>query len=95
MKQPDFIVHEADDNVGVIVVEGIVAGQTLSGWVMATDATPSVTANADIPIGHKVAVCDVADGTTAIKYGEDIGKIVAPIKIGDHVHTHNLKTKRW
>jgi (2R)-sulfolactate sulfo-lyase subunit alpha len=30
-----------------------------------------------------------------IKYGEDIGKVVAPIAKGAHVHTHNLKTKRW
>jgi (2R)-sulfolactate sulfo-lyase subunit alpha len=30
-----------------------------------------------------------------IKYGEDIGRIVVPVRKGDHVHTHNLKTKRW
>jgi (2R)-sulfolactate sulfo-lyase subunit alpha len=30
-----------------------------------------------------------------IKYGQDIGKIVAPVAKGEHVHTHNLKTKRW
>ena len=29
------------------------------------------------------------------KYGEDIGKIVADIAQGEHVHTHNCKTKRW
>ena len=28
-------------------------------------------------------------------YGEDIGKMVAAAGKGDHVHTHNLKTKRW
>ena len=30
-----------------------------------------------------------------IKYGEDIGRIVAPVAKGEHVHIHNLKTKRW
>ena len=25
----------------------------------------------------------------------DIGKVVAPIKKGDHVHVHNVKTKKW
>jgi (2R)-sulfolactate sulfo-lyase subunit alpha len=30
-----------------------------------------------------------------MKYGEDIGKMVGAAKTGDHVHTHNLKTKRW
>ena len=92
---PHFIVHEADDNVGVVVVEGISAGQTLSGWVMATDDSPSVIAGADIPIGHKVAVRDLTAGETAIKYGEDIGKIISEVKRGGHVHTQNLKTKRW
>ena len=48
-----------------------------------------------MPIGHKIALKDLAVGDTVIKYGEDIGKVVAPIAKGDHVHTHNLKTKRW
>jgi (2R)-sulfolactate sulfo-lyase subunit alpha len=30
-----------------------------------------------------------------IKYGQDIGRVVAPVKKGEHVHTHNLKTRRW
>jgi hypothetical protein len=34
-------------------------------------------------------------GKGAIKYGVDIGGIVADIKKGEHVHIHNLKTRRW
>jgi hypothetical protein len=34
-------------------------------------------------------------GDAVIKYGHDIGKVVADIKVGDYVHIHNLKTKRW
>ena len=49
----------------------------------------------DIPLGHKIALTDFAVGDTVIKYGHDIGKVVADIKAGDHVHIHNLKTKRW
>ena len=26
---------------------------------------------------------------------KDIGRTVADIKKGEHVHVHNLKTKRW
>lgn len=92
---PHFIVHEQADTVGVVVVEGICAGQALTGWIMATDETLSLTVAADIPIGHKVAIADMASGATAVKYGEDIGKMVAAVSRGDHVHTHNLKTKRW
>ncbi len=91
----DFIVHEACDTVGVIVVEGINSGQSLTGWIMQTDETVSLTINADVPIGHKIAVKAVSEGDAAIKYGEDIGKMVIAANLGDHVHTHNLKTKRW
>ena len=37
----------------------------------------------------------IAKGDTVWKYGHDIGKAVAAIKKGEHVHVHNLKTKRW
>ena len=52
-KAPDFLVHEVEDTVGVVVVED------------------------------------------AKKYGHDIGKAIANIAKGGHVHVHNVKTKRW
>ena len=27
--------------------------------------------------------------------GTDIGKVIKPIKRGEHLHVHNVKTKRW
>jgi len=27
--------------------------------------------------------------------GVDIGKVVKPIGKGEHLHVHNVKTKRW
>jgi (2R)-sulfolactate sulfo-lyase subunit alpha len=92
---PDFLVHEAADVVGVVVVEGLKAGQEITGWVMKEDETVSVKILNDIPIGHKVALKDLASGDTVIKYNTDIGKVVAPIKKGEHLHVHNVKTKRW
>ena len=91
----DFLVHETADGVGVVVVEGIKAGQDLTGWVMKEDKIINVKVNNDIPIGHKLALQDYAAGDTVMKYNTDIGKIVALVKKGDHVHVHNLKTKRW
>jgi (2R)-sulfolactate sulfo-lyase subunit alpha len=38
---------------------------------------------------------DLAEGATVYKYGHDIGRTVAAIKKGGHVHVHNTKTKRW
>jgi (2R)-sulfolactate sulfo-lyase subunit alpha len=49
----------------------------------------------NVPIGHKVALVDLKVGDTVIKYGQDIGRIVTPVARGEHVHVHNLKTKRW
>jgi (2R)-sulfolactate sulfo-lyase subunit alpha len=90
-----FVVHEEGDGVGVIVVEGVQAGQALSGWIMEDDKDLEVTARNDIPIGHKIALRDYQPGDTVIKYGVDIGKVVQPIRKGEHLHVHNVKTKRW
>ena len=90
-----ILVHDKKDTVGVIVVEGIKAGQELTGWVMEDDSTIKVKALNDVPIGHKVALKELREGDTAIKYGQDIGLMKGPARQGDHVHTHNLKTKRW
>ncbi len=92
---PDFLVHEAVDGVGVVVVEGLKANQEITGWIMKEDETMTIKILSDIPIGHKVALKDFAEGDTVIKYNTDIGKVVAPIKKGEHLHVHNVKTKRW
>ncbi|HRC39526.1 MAG: UxaA family hydrolase [Rubrivivax sp.] len=90
-----FVLHDARDTVAVVVVEGVKAGMPLQGWIMDEDKSMTVTARQDIPIGHKVALCDMAAGDTVLKYGIDIGKVVAPIQAGEHAHVHNIKTKRW
>ena len=95
MAAPDFLVHDSADTVGVVVVEGSAAGQQLTGWVMDTDKTIAVKALNPIPLGHKVALVDIKNGDTVIKYNNDIGKAVAAIAKGGHVHVHNTKTKRW
>ncbi|WP_019937919.1 UxaA family hydrolase [Bordetella sp. FB-8] len=89
------VLHEAKDTVAVVVVEGLTAGTELNAWVMDEDRIVQVRARQDIPIGHKVALADMAVGDTVYKYGEDIGKVVAPIQAGQHAHVHNIKTKRW
>ena len=92
---PQLLVHDRRDNVGVVVVEGLQAGVNMLCVVTADNSDFVLTAKQPIPIGHKVALRDLRSGDTVIKYGEDIGKVIAPIAQGEHVHTHNLKTKRW
>jgi (2R)-sulfolactate sulfo-lyase subunit alpha len=90
-----FVVHDEHDSVGVVVVEGVKSGQQLNGWIMDQDKQIKVRAQNDIPIGHKLAIAKLAANDTVIKYGTDIGRTVAPIKVGEHAHVHNIKTKRW
>ncbi len=90
-----FVVHEEGDSVGVVVVEGVKAGDALTGWIMEQDQTLAMKALNDIPIGHKLAIRDLKNGDTVIKYGVDIGRAVAPIRTGEYLHVHNVKTKRW
>lgn len=90
-----FVVHEEGDSVGTVVVEDIKVGQTLTGWIMEQDKTISLPTLSNIPIGHKIALTDLKKDDTVIKYGVDIGRVIAPIKAGEHLHVHNVKTKRW
>jgi (2R)-sulfolactate sulfo-lyase subunit alpha len=89
-----FLVHDKKDTVAVAVVD-VKAGQSLEGRSLDTNETLKAKANMDIPLGHKVALKDFKVGDDVVKYGVVIGRVVQPIKQGDHVHVHNVKTKRW
>lgn len=52
----------------------------------------TVTANQDIPQGHKIALLDLPENTNVIKYGFPIGHTTENVKAGDWLHSHNLKT---
>jgi (2R)-sulfolactate sulfo-lyase subunit alpha len=89
-----FLVHDTRDNVGVAVVD-VEPGQALTGATLDNGHVLHLTASEAIPFGHKICLRDLKVGETVVKYGEDIGKVVADIHAGQHVHVHNLKTKRW
>ncbi|MEM0943600.1 MAG: UxaA family hydrolase [Pseudomonadota bacterium] len=95
MEKPHLLVHDASDNVGVVVVEGLTAGTDMLCVITHDNSDFRLTAKADIPIGHKVALKDLSEGDTIVKYGEDIGRMIGAAETGGHVHVHNLKTKRW
>ena len=95
MSKPQLLVHDHVDNVGVVVVEDLAAGTEMLCVVTADNSDFRLTAKADIPIGHKVALKAMKAGDTVTKYGEDIGRMIADVAVGDHVHVHNCKTKRW
>ncbi|MBR2527686.1 MAG: altronate dehydratase [Blautia sp.] len=51
-----------------------------------------VTAQEDIPQGHKILLKDLAEGDDVLKYGFSIGHVITDVKAGSWVHTHNMKT---
>ena len=89
-----FLVHGTDDNVAVAVVN-VSQGDTGRVMNMETREEFDISALSDIPLGHKVALSELKKDDTIIKYDHDIGRVVTPIKKGEHVHVHNVKTKRW
>ena len=77
-------IHD-NDNVAV-ALSPIPAGEVITAGGI------TVAAVEDIPQGHKIALCDIAEGENVIKYGFPIGHTLADVKTGSHVHTHNMRT---
>ena len=89
-----FLVHDTVDNVGVAVVD-IAANTDCTGRDLSTNKTMQAQSLEAIPLGHKIALKDFKTGEEVTKYGCIIGRIVQDVAAGHHVHTQNLKTKRW
>jgi altronate dehydratase small subunit len=53
-----------------------------------------VDAKDDIQIYHKVATKDITRDCKVMKYGQYIGVAADDIKKGEHVHEHNVISKR-
>ncbi|TWT70078.1 UxaA family hydrolase [Crateriforma conspicua] len=81
-----------DDNVG-IATEMLMPGQSVA---IPPPADPSsstgntIVVCQRIPPGHKMAIAPIDADTDVRKYGQRIGKATQPIRVGDHVHDHNL-----
>lgn len=82
----DLLVLDPHDMVGVALV-------TLAAGCVVAGPSGPVAIRADIPVGHKVALRPAAAGEAVIKGGFPIGAATAPIRPGDHVHSHNLATR--
>ena len=95
MSKTDLIIHDEKDNVGVVVIEATKKNQECDAWIMENDKSVKVPSLNEVPLGHKIALKDLKEGDTILKYGHDIGKVVKAIKKGEHVHVHNVKTKKW
>jgi (2R)-sulfolactate sulfo-lyase subunit alpha len=89
-----FLVHGPEDAVGV-AVQDISPQAGVVGRVMDGGPELSVDVLSEVPLGHKIALRDLAAGEQVIKYGISIGRATQDIKKGEHVHVHNVKGERW
>lgn len=85
------LIIDERDNVAV-AIEPIAKGDSVT-WVC-NGKDVSVTALEDITIYHKLAARDIAAGEPVVKYGEHIGIASCDIKVGAHVHVHNVASRR-
>ena len=81
------LIVDKKDNVAVAMVE-LNTGDTAVYKI--GDELKKVTIVDNVPVYHKFSVSNISEGDKIYKYGQVIGRAVKDIKIGEHVHLHNL-----
>jgi (2R)-sulfolactate sulfo-lyase subunit alpha len=89
-----FLAHCDEDDVAVAVAD-VEAGQEVVVAWLDGDKQAVLRSLSDVPLGHKIALRDLGEGSPLLKYGIPIGRTTRSVRAGDHVHTHNLKSARW
>ena len=89
-----ILLHEADDDVGVATMD-LAAGEMIQALTLEGEPVTEVALITDVPLAHKVAVRPMDANQDVLEYGRAIGASTTAIPVGDHVHTHNLRGKRW
>ncbi len=89
-----ILLHEATDDVGVAVMD-LKVGEEIGVATLEGIDVKQIKLVSDVPLGHKVAMSDLAQDKHIVEYGRAIGYASAPIKAGEHVHIHNIKSLRW
>ncbi|WP_202076591.1 UxaA family hydrolase [Caldalkalibacillus salinus] len=79
--------HIRQDDAVIVTLTSLQKGEVLH------TGDQTVTLREDVPSGHKVAIRDIEPGEEVIKYGFPIGVAKQRIRVGDWVHTHNVRTK--
>jgi (2R)-sulfolactate sulfo-lyase subunit alpha len=90
---PAFLVHNEGDHVAVAVQD--VAPGDREAVYMDSDRAITVTVLEPVPLGHKVALCDLDEGAEIIEYGVRVGLTRQAIKTGQMLHVHNMRSARW
>ena len=89
-KMSAIVINEAD-NVATVVKQ-LYSGSQIR--VMVGSREEKVTLRDDVPFLHKFALRDISMGAAVTKYGQPIGEATLPIKKGEHVQSHNMRSRR-
>jgi altronate dehydratase small subunit len=87
----DAIALRDADNVATALRE-LAAGEQVVVGVQ--DRRVAVGVRQPIPFGHKLALTEIPQGATILKYGEVIGRATQAIPAGTHAHVHNIESLR-
>jgi altronate hydrolase len=82
---PNVLRIHRTDNVGVALAP-LAPGETVE-----IDGS-SLTVREAVPVGHKLALEEIAAGAAVRKYGFTIGNATRPVRPGEWLHSHNLAT---
>lgn len=89
-----FLVHDDTDDVGVAVAD-VKGGEEVVAAFMKSGKRLRLEILEAVPLGHKVALRDLDEGSEVLKYGAPIGRTTSSVRAGEYVHTHNLRSARW
>ncbi|MCL4413141.1 MAG: UxaA family hydrolase [Actinobacteria bacterium] len=93
MDEIAFLGHRQGDSVAV-AVRDVAVGQAEVAFL--DGGEPITIASAQrVPFGHKVALVNLAEGEPVIEYGEPVGIASTPMRVGELVHVHNMRSARW
>jgi altronate dehydratase small subunit len=83
------IVLSPRDNVAV-ALKDLKSGDTVNVFINGTELVIKLLN--DVPFGHKFAIRDIRKCDFVIKYGHVIGRAKRDIRVGEHVHVHNIES---
>lgn len=90
---PDFLVHNEGDDVAVAVTD-VEPGPARVRY-LDSGRQVGVEVTERIPLGHKVALVDLAAETDVREYGVRVARTRSAIQRGSLAHVHNLRSARW
>ena len=87
----EAIILNPEDNVAV-ALRDMEAGATVE--LKIGERRLLITLEQSVSFGHKFSLRHIGPGDSVIKYGEVIGEATVAIEPGQHVHLHNLASRR-